>query len=86
MNRHYNHKPNETDMPSHSHHYGRGHGEDERNNSRRNDGMAGKNIADDLRGSGHRSRCRRPVQDGLPGGGAPSQHGIVLRYDQRGRG
>ncbi len=48
MSRHYNHKPNETDMPSHSHHYGRGHGEDGRNNSRRNDGKAGKDIADDL--------------------------------------
>jgi hypothetical protein len=51
MSRHYNHKPetcsttNESNVVNMSSH---GPSEDERNNSGRNDGKAGKNIADDL--------------------------------------
>ena len=51
MGRHYNHKPetgsttNKSNVVNMS---SRGHGKDERNNSRRNDGKAGKSIADDL--------------------------------------
>ena len=51
MGRHYNHKPetgsttNKSNVVKMS---SRGHGKDEQDNSRRNDGKAGKSIADDL--------------------------------------